>query len=193
MTLLIVFLALCCFLGFGFIKARQLRNIHIQKEVSINGSLPAVYEQVQYLNNFPNWSPFLEADPDQIIEITGVDGTVGAQYHWEGNKGKDLGFQEIKAIVPNAYIKMACDIQKPFKAQPVFEYRFKQVGAEVKVTQDFHLESGTVDAFFMWVFRAKKNMANLNQRGLELLRTSVEGKTSGHLSEFVSTESALVY
>ncbi|MEM9894991.1 MAG: hypothetical protein AAF789_01360 [Bacteroidota bacterium] len=161
-------------LSIGFSKAQKLRNIHIQKEVLIAGSLADVYEQVIYLSNFPNWSPFMEADPEQQVKVVGEDGKVGAQYHWVGNKGKDVGFQEIVAFKSFEYVKMQCDIQKPFKARPIFEYHFEQLGNHVRVKQDFYLRSSTVDAFFMWVFGAKKDIAKLNQRGLELLKEAVE-------------------
>ncbi len=63
---------------------------------------------------------FLEIDPSQEIEIRGIDGQVGAQYHWKDNKGKDLGLREIKTIIPLKYIKTECNIQKPFEANPTF-------------------------------------------------------------------------
>lgn len=160
--------------GISIASAQKLKEIHIQKNVLIAGSMEEVFDQVVLLNNFPSWSPFLEADPSQEIEVKGTDGTVGAQYHWIGNKGKDVGFQEIKEIIPLEYVKMGCDIQKPFTAKPTFKYRFEQIGSEVRVTQDFHLTSGGVDAFFMWLFGAKKNMEKMNQRGLELLKKAVE-------------------
>ncbi|MEM7039030.1 MAG: SRPBCC family protein [Bacteroidota bacterium] len=166
------------FASAGLAKGKKKkRHIQIQKEVLIEGSLEDVYRQVVYLNNFPNWSPFYEADPDQKIEVKGTDGTVGAQYHWEGNKGKDLGYQEIKVIKPLEYVRMECDIQKPFTAQPVFEYSFEQVGDNVKVTQNFDLEVGKMDAFFMWMFGVKKKMEKTNARGLELLKQTVEQAT----------------
>lgn len=170
----LIIIGLIAGFGFSFAAAQKLSNIHIQKHIQIKGSLEDVFEQVVWLKNFPNWSPFLEADPSQKIEIKGTDGQVGAQYHWVGNKGKDVGYQEIREIEPLSYVKMECDIQKPFTAKPVFKYSFEEVGGEVKVTQDFHLESGKVDAFFMWVFGAKKDMEKMNQRGLELLKMAVE-------------------
>lgn len=158
----------------GLSHAGSFKHIHIQKEVLIEGSLEEVFEQVVHLKNFPNWSPFYEEDPAQKIEVKGTDGEVGAQYHWEGKKGKDLGFQEIKEIKPLKYVKMGCDIQKPFTANPVFEYTFTQVGNAVKVTQDFNLHSKAMDAFFMRLFGARKDMERLNARGLELLKRTVE-------------------
>lgn len=174
MILSIVGIAVLAFIAIGVYNARQLQHVHIQKSVTINADAQTVFDQVAYLNNFPKWSPFYEADPNQIVEVKGVDGQVGAQFHWNGNDGKDLGYQEIKEIRPTSYIRMECDIQKPFTAHPVFEYSFAQKGGRVQVTQDFNLESGLVDAFFMWLFGAKSNMDKLNGRGMELLKIASE-------------------
>lgn len=175
MILLTIIIVSAVGIGISFTRAQKLRKIDIQKQILINGTREEVFEQVVFLSNFPKWSPFLEADPTQKTEVKGTDGQVGAQYHWIGNEGKDLGYQEIKEIVPNQYIKMGCDIQKPFIARPVFEYSFKQMASQVEVTQAFHVESGAIDALFMWLFGTKKAMAKMNQRGLELLKIAVEG------------------
>ncbi len=154
----------------GLYNASKLQHIQIVKTVNITSDIETVFNNVVYLKNFPKWSPFLEADPTQKIEIKGTDGQVGAQYHWDGNEGKDLGYQEIKEIKNLEYIKMECDIQKPFNAQPTFEYTFKQEGGHIKVTQDFNLNSSLVDAFFMGIFGVKKDMEKINARGMELLK-----------------------
>jgi len=174
MILSIIAIALIAFLGFGFYKASQLTNIHIKKQVTVNGSQDEVFNMVRYLKNFPKWSPFLAADPSQKYEVKGADGTPGAQYHWDGNGGKDLGYQEIVKVEEPNYIGMRCDIQKPFKATPTFEYSFSKNGNGITVTQDFKLESSIVDAFFMWLFGAKKEMAAMNEKGLNLLKAAIE-------------------
>jgi hypothetical protein len=129
---------------------------------------------VRYLKNFPKWSPFLAQDPSQKYEVKGTDGTVGAQYHWDGNRGKDLGYQEIVKVDTFNFVGMRCDIQKPFVAKPSFDYSFKQTAAGIEVTQDFKLQSSIVDAFFMWLFGAKSAMEKTNQDGLDLLKKAVE-------------------
>lgn len=174
MILITIGIVLLAFIGFGFYNASKLQTIQIKKTITVNGNIEETFNMVKYLNNFPKWSPFLAQDPSQNYEIKGTDGTVGAQYHWSGNKGKDLGYQEIIKIEPNKSIAMKCDIQKPFKAQPTFDYNFEQSSNGIKVTQDFKLESGLVDAFFMWLFGAKKEMENTNQQGMELLKRAIE-------------------
>ncbi len=176
MIFIAIGVALAAFVGFGLYKASGLKSIQIVKTVTIKGSNQEVFEMVKYLNNFPKWSPFLAEDPAQKHEVKGTDGTVGAQYHWNGNEGKDLGFQEIVKIDEQKYIGMKCDIQKPFVAKPTFEYYFTETANGIEVKQDFKVESTLGDAFFMWLFDAKAGMEKMNQQGLDLLKKSTENK-----------------
>lgn len=175
MIFAIIGIAVVLFLAFGIYRANELKKIRIEKTVSINGTKEEVFDMVKYLGNYPKWSPFLVQDPTQKYEVKGTDGNIGAQFHWEGNKGKDLGYQEIIKIEPYTFIGMRCDIQKPFNAQPVFNYSFRELGNSIEVKQEFMLKSGLVDAFFMWLFGAKAEMEKTNQQGMELLKRAVEG------------------
>jgi hypothetical protein len=174
MILSIIAIALVAFIGFGLFKASGLKSIQIVKSVTIKGSKEEVFNMVRYLNNFPKWSPFLVQDPTQKYEVKGKDGEVGAQYHWDGNKGKDLGYQEIVRVDTFSFVGMKCDIQKPFVAKPTFEYSFKETANGIAVTQDFKVQSGLMDAFFMWLFGAKAGMEKTNLQGLDLLKKAVE-------------------
>ena len=174
MTLSIIGIALLAFIGFGLYKASDLKSIQIVKTVTVKGSKQEVFDMVKYLKNFPKWSPFLVQDPTQKYEVKGNDGQVGAQYHWEGNKGKDLGYQEIVKIDSLNFIGKKCDIQKPFVAKPTFDYYFSENADGIVIKEEFKLESGLMDAFFLWVFGAKAEMEKTNQQGLDLLKKAVE-------------------
>lgn len=166
--------ALLLFLAIGFYNASQLRTIEITRSVSITASPETVYDMISRLNNYPKWSPFLAQDPSQKYHVEGTDGTVGAQYHWEGNNGKDLGYQQIVKLEPNRFVGMRCDIQKPFQAQPTFDYIIEGSNGKTEVTQHFTLESELADAFFLWLFGVKKSMGATNQQGLDLLKEVAE-------------------
>lgn len=174
MILIYIAIALIVFLAYGFYQASKLTEIQIVKEVTIKADKKEVFDMVKYLKNFPKWSPFLAQDPTQKYEVKGNDGQVGAQYHWDGNGGKDLGYQEIVRIEDMSFIGMKCDIQKPFVAKPTFDYSFSQSADGIKVVQDFKLKSGIGDAFFMWLFRAKKGMEATNEQGMQLLKATLE-------------------
>jgi hypothetical protein len=174
MILQIVIIALVVFIAFGLYKASGLKKIEIETNISIKASKQEVFDMVRYLSKFPKWSPFLVQDPTQKYEVKGQDGAVGSQYHWEGNGGKDLGYQEIVKVEELSYIGKKCDIQKPFVAKPTFEYYFSENANNIEVREVFKLESGLIDAFFLWVFGAKAEMVKTNEQGLSLLRKAVE-------------------
>jgi hypothetical protein len=176
MILTIIGIALAAFIGFGLYKASGLKSIQIVKTVTIKASKQNVFDMVKYLKNFPKWSPFLVQDPSQKYEVKGQDGTVGAQYHWDGNKGKDLGYQEIVKIDELNFIGKRCDIQKPFVAKPTFDYYFTENANGIEVKEVFKLESGMANAFFLWLFGAKAEMEKTNQQGLDLLNKAVTTK-----------------
>jgi hypothetical protein len=176
MILSIIGIALVAFIGFGLFKASKLQSLQIVKSVTVKATKEEAFDMVRYLKNFPKWSPFLAQDPAQKYEVKGIDGAVGAQYHWDGNKGKDLGYQEIVKVDSFTYVGMKCDIKKPFVAKPTFEYSFKETSEGITITQDFKLESGLVDAFFMWLFGAKAGMEKTNAQGLDLLKKAIETK-----------------
>jgi hypothetical protein len=69
---------------------------------------------------------------------------------------------------------MKCAIQKPFKAEPTFEYYISESPSGIEVKQDFKVQSSIGSAFFMWLFSAKKGMQQMNEKGLSLLKKSVE-------------------
>jgi hypothetical protein len=173
---LVILIGLLIFLGFGFYKASGLQSIQIETSTTIKGSKQEVFDMVKNLNDFPKWSPFLVQDPTQKYEIKGTNGAVGSQYHWVGNGGKDVGYQEITKIEEGIYIGKKCDIQKPFEAKPTFEYSFSETAQGVTVKETFKLQSGLIDAFFLWIFGAKTEMVKTNQQGLDLLKKAIENK-----------------
>jgi hypothetical protein len=172
----VVVVALIAFLSFGFYKASGLKSIEITTSTTIKGSKQEIFDMVKYLGKFPKWSPFLAQDPTQKFEIKGTDGAIGSQYHWEGNNGQDLGYQEIVKIDTFNFIAKKCDIQKPFVAKPTFEYYFTENADGVLVKEVFKLESGLMDAFFLYLFGAKAEMEKTNKQGLDLLKKAIENK-----------------
>jgi hypothetical protein len=173
-VLAFIAIAIIGFLAFGMFKASNLKSIEIETSTTIKGDKQTIFNRVKNLKEFPKWSPFLLQDPTQKYEIKGTNGAVGSQYHWVGNGGEDVGFQEISKIKEGSFIGKKCDIQKPFVAKPTFEYNFTETANGINVKETFKLESGQVDAFFLWLFDAKAEMIKTNQQGLDLLKKSVE-------------------
>ncbi|MFN6379073.1 MAG: SRPBCC family protein [Flavobacteriales bacterium] len=133
-----------------------------------------VYDQIRFLRNFPNWSPFKAQDPDQKHFISGQDGEIGATFSWEGVKEKSKGSQKIVSLVVNEKIELICDITEPFQANPKFTYTIKQQNESVEVTQHFDLALPFPNNIFGLIFGLKKEIKSTNQTGLHLLKKACE-------------------
>ena len=170
----IIGIAIIGFLAFGMFMANDLKSIEIVTQTTIKATKQDVFNMVKNVAEFPKWSPFLVQDPSQKYEIKGTNGSVGSQYHWVGNSGEDVGYQEITKIDEDSFIGKKCNIQKPFIAKPTFDYNFTETSEGVTVKETFKLQSGQIDAFFLWLFSAKAEMIKTNQQGLDLLKKALE-------------------
>jgi len=152
------------------------KAIRIVNHVWINGKQEAVFSKLRSLEQFTDWSPFLVSDPEQKNWVEGKDGQIGSSFHWEGAAEKSQGFQKLVALKGHDYVRMECEIAKPYKSQPVFEYDLQSKEGKVKVIQTFTLQASGFNRFMMSLFGVKRKMSALNQLGLDRLKTSIEAE-----------------
>ncbi|MEM6800957.1 MAG: SRPBCC family protein [Bacteroidota bacterium] len=154
----------------------QKKRIHIQTKTLISASPTQVYEVLKSLEQFPKWSPFLVADPNQKNYVKGRDGEIGSSFHWEGVAEKSQGYQTLAKLKENEYLRFECSIAKPFQSKPVFEYHLRQTEQGLLLRQDFELKLSGFDYFMIKLFGVKKKMSETNQLGLDRLKQYVEGE-----------------
>lgn len=152
----------------------QEKGISLTSTTYIQASKQEVMDYLRYLERYPSWSPFLVADPEQKHHVTGVDGTVGATFHWEGVAEKSLGSQRIAELQGTDYVRMECEILKPFKGHSTFAYTLTASAGTIKVEQAFFLPSKGFSRFMIKLFGVEKHMAALNQLGMDRLKVAVE-------------------
>ncbi|MCI4669564.1 MAG: hypothetical protein MRZ79_15625 [Bacteroidia bacterium] len=167
-------------LGFFFgspLLFGQKKSIRISTTQSIKASKEEVFDLLVHLNRYPEWSPFLLTDPEQENYVTGVDGQVGATFHWKGVKEKSEGIQRLAAIEGEEFVKMECEIYSPFKGKPVFSYKIKEENGKLELVQDFSLELGRFSYFMTRLFGVEKQMKETNRLGLLRLKELLEKET----------------
>ncbi len=116
----------------------------IETEATVLAPAPMVYQKVSHLGQFHTWSPWLEKDPKQRHYVTGTDGSVGSQYHWEGVAENGTGSQTITSLKPNELVLVDCHITAPFESKPQFGYHFAAAdgGNKTQASIVFTLEMG---------------------------------------------------
>jgi hypothetical protein len=92
------------------------KGYSIQREVIINKPKEEVFFYLKHLRNQDMFSKWVMTDPFMDKKYTGVDGTVGFIYAWEGNKQAGKGEQEIKNIIEGERLDIEVRFVKPFEA-----------------------------------------------------------------------------
>lgn len=158
----------------NFSAFSQKKTISITTEIELKATKSEVYDLLKNLDRYPEWSPFVVADPNQKNYVTGINGEIGSTFHWEGVDEKSKGFQTLSSLSNGEYIKYNCTIEIPFKGNPVFEYHLTQKDGEIGLRQDFNLHLSRFSYFMTKLFGVKKKMIVTNSLGLERLKELVE-------------------
>lgn len=166
------------FVTITFTTLAQKKAIKIISKENIEVSLTEAYEVLRNFERFPEWSPYLVTDPEQKNHVTGEVGEVGSSFHWEGVAEKSQGKQTLVAANGKDYLRMECDITKPFKGQPTFEYQINETENGIEVVQNFEYRCSGFSYFMMNLFGVKKDIAEVNELGLTRLKTLLENEAN---------------
>ncbi|NVJ67388.1 MAG: SRPBCC family protein [Gammaproteobacteria bacterium] len=110
------------------------KEAHVERTKVINASQEKVFNYLNTSENFNQWSPWFELEPDAKYEFSGAETGVGGKLAWEGEKtGK--GTQEIIESNPLSDIKLKLN----FDGQPTAyaNYKLEPVDGGTKVTWGF--------------------------------------------------------
>lgn len=106
----------------------------VERSVTINTTQEKLFNYLNSMKNFNEWSPWYEMDPKGDYQYFGPDYGVGSKFSWKSDK-TGVGSQEI--VAANAYsdisLKLEFDGQPPAKVS----YFLVAEGDKTKVTWIF--------------------------------------------------------
>lgn len=155
----------------GFIMPK---TITLERRVSINEPIEKVFPEIQYLDNFKNWSPWQDYDPDMKVQISEKDGMVGGIYSWTGNKDVGTGYMEIEDIEPNERIEWNLVFTDPWESSSSVYFDFNPNGDETEVVWGYEEQTKFPANVFMGLMGVKKMLAKDFDKGLVRLKERCE-------------------
>lgn len=160
------FLILILVIGICIYIAIQPSSYHITRTQVIKAHSPVVYNYVQDLENWKNWIPWLEKDPDMAIKYGESTKGIGASYTWVSRKMS--GKLETTAATPftNLEQKLTYENRPPSEVSWVFEpgEDATTVTWEIKGELDFKSK-----AFILYKGSMEKNIGPELEKGLQNL------------------------
>lgn len=90
---------------------------HVERATSIDAAPAEVFKHLVDYHRWSEWSPWDELDPSMTKSFTGDSGTVGAGYHWTGNRKVGEGRMTTVGIDEPNQMDIDLEFIKPFKSK----------------------------------------------------------------------------
>lgn len=145
-------------------------EVHVERALVIPASSEIVFNQINDLRHWKEWSPWHQTDPDMKIMYRDFLSGEGASYIWHSEKvgSGELTITESK---PNQYIETEIDFMEEGTATGY--YRFETVKEGTQVTWGFESDMGN-GPFAKYMGLMMDSMIGSDfEQGLQNLKTHV--------------------
>lgn len=149
-------------------------KFHIQRSIEIDASPEQVFDAVADFSKWRIWSPWLCAEPDAEVNVTGEPSSIGAVYSWKGEVVGQGEIEHIRFERPNR-IENEIRIRKPFKSRSAVTFDLESVGGGAKLT--WHMD-GSLPWYLFFLTSMMEVFIGMDyERGLRMLKEWIETGT----------------
>lgn len=171
----IIFLILLCIIFIiSILVIRQPNTFRYARTQTINASPAKIFEQVNDMHKFNEWSPWAKLDPNAEVTYEGPQEGIGASFSWKGNREVGEGKATIIESVPHQLIKYRMDFLKPMKATHTAEFTFTPDGTQTIVSWSMYGENGIMGRIILIFMNCEKMVGDMFSKGLLNLKAKVE-------------------
>lgn len=133
-----------------------------------------VFEQVNDLQKWADWSPWAKLDPAANHVFEGPQSGVGAIMRWAGNHKVGEGSMTIVASQPHESIRFKLEFLKPFKASNTAEFTFKSEGEHTLVTWNMTGTNNFIGKAMSLFMNCDDMVGGQFEQGLSTIKAIVE-------------------
>ncbi len=155
-------------------------KVKVERQISIKADRMLVYDQVNILKNWGNWSPWHRIDSAIVLTFSGPESGKGAAFAWS-SKHKQVGNGKLTTLstTPSDTIKMEVDFGENGKMEA--DFIFVQSADSVIVTWEMDMDLGWNPIAKFFGLAMDKIIGPDFERGLRDLKTLTE--SAPHSSE----------
>ena len=127
------------FFGIGFLLPG---TSHVERSIDIAAPAPVVYDQINELKNWTNWSPWAKLDPKvKWVYSEPSSAGKGAYYTWVGNDKVGEGKLTLLDVKPNELLRSRMEFKGQNDATADFKLTAKD-STSTKVLWSFDTDHG---------------------------------------------------
>jgi hypothetical protein len=109
-------------------------DFRVVRSATIPAPAAVVFEQVNNLHKFQDWSPWAKIDPQCKVTFEGPPAGSGASFAWAGNRQVGEGRMTVIESRPSELVRFRLEFLKPFKATNTAEFDFNSADNQTEVT-----------------------------------------------------------
>lgn len=149
------------------------KEVTVARTATISAPAEDIYPFLIDYREFNKWSPWLEKDPDTVVEYEGEPSGVGHRMRWDsGNPDVGSGVQEIMEVDAGRYVRTAIDFGSMGTA--IAEFILEPDGSQTKLTWRFTTDLGLNPAFRYMGLMMDRWVGQDYEMGLAKLKDLVE-------------------
>lgn len=173
LMLILIGLGVVISLSVVLIRSRP-DSFRIIRSATITAPAETVFEQVNNLRNWQEWSPWENLDPNAKKTFQGPQAGVGAALAWSGNSKVGEGRMAIVQSHPHDRVVFDLEFLKPFKANNVAEFQFTPRGNQTLVKWSMSGENDFVGKLFGMFINCEKMVGAQFEKGLAQMKSLAE-------------------
>lgn len=167
-------------IAFVVVVATRPEDFRISRAAIIAAPPGVVFEQVNTLRNWHEWSPWAKLDPNATETFEGPPAGVGSSFSWAGNSKVGAGKMTVLESKPNALVRFQLEFLKPFKATNTAEFTFGPEGAQTRVTWTMTGKNNFAAKAFSMFMDCDKMVGGDFEKGLAQLNSVCQSAAGQH-------------
>lgn len=123
---------------------------HVERSIEIHAPAPKIYEQINELKNWTNWSPWAKLDPNTVWHYSEPSSGTGAYYTWESSK-KEVGSGKLTLLEAKPYELIRYKMEFKDMGESLADFKFSaKDSTSTKVVWSFDNDNG-LNPFQRWI------------------------------------------
>ena len=175
--LLYVFLGIVAIIGvLCAVIASRPADFKVTRSATMAATPAAVFEQVNDLHKWDDWSPWAKMDPNAKATFEGPTAGEGAKMSWEGNSDVGAGVMTIVESKPNDHVRIKLDFIKPMEGTCDVLMQIEPAGDQTKLSWNMSGKNGFMAKAIGLFMDCEKMCGDQFEKGLASMKAIVEAK-----------------
>ncbi len=123
------------------------RQVHVERQLTMKVPPEVVFDRVNHLPTWSEWSPWFAAEPDAVYTFSGPEQGVGATMQWKGQVVGE-GSQRIAVANRPGEIETELDFGQQGLAKAGWRFAASELGTDVTWTLDTDMGFNPISRYF---------------------------------------------